>query len=102
MVTNYPQDIVTQSVGATGEPYAGRVFSRLWKHVQFALCSLHGHDPLLHYDQTRIYLRCASCGHETPGWKLDERRPRVRFRGKPQHHFARQAEPFRTAQRKIA
>src|SRR5512143_3106597 len=80
MVTNYPQEVVTSAVGtSTVEPYAGRLFSRLWRRVQFALCSLHGHDPLLHYDENRIYLRCASCGHETPGWELDQRRPRVRF-----------------------
>jgi hypothetical protein len=102
MVTNYPQDIVTRGVGATVEPYAGRVFSRLWKRVQFALCSLHGHEPLLHYDQNRIYLRCASCGHETPGWELDDRRPRVRFHGDPQHHYVRHPETVAATERKIA
>ncbi len=103
MVTNYPQDIVTPDVGArTVEPFAGRVLSRLWRQVQFALCSLHGHDPLLHYDENRIYLRCASCGHETPGWDLDQRRPRVRFHGDPQHHFAGRIEPEAARQRKIA
>ncbi len=104
MVTNYPQDIVTQGVGTTttGESYSGRVFARLWRRVQFALCSLHGHDPLLHYDQNRMYLRCASCGHETPGWELDQRRPRVRFHGDPQHHFAGRTQPLEETERKIA
>ncbi len=103
MVTNYPQEVVTQGVGTTtAEPYATRALSRLWKRVQFALCSLHGHDPLLHYDENRIYLRCASCGHETPGWELDQRRPRVRFHGDPKHHFAGRMEPMATTQRRIA
>ncbi|MGE5358461.1 MAG: hypothetical protein ACM3NQ_05535 [Bacteroidales bacterium] len=80
MVTNYPQEIVTQPVTAA-ETAPAKAFSRVWRQVQSILCSLHGHDTLLHYDQNRIYLRCASCGHETPGWELDERRPRIRFRG---------------------
>jgi hypothetical protein len=39
------------------------------------LCGLHGHDSLLQFEQDRMYLRCASCGHETPGWELNEAPP---------------------------
>ena len=89
MVTNYPQEIVTQPVSTTSSTLdSSGVFSRLWKRVQYAMCSLHGHDPLLHFDQNRMYLRCASCGHETPGWELDERRPRLRFQGDARRHYA--------------
>ena len=107
MVTNYPQEMITQPVGATAEQsYADGTLSRLWKRVQVALCSLHGHDPLLHFDQNRMYLRCASCGHETPGWDLDERRPRVRFHGNPQHHLGHRAvsgpRTLETRERRIA
>jgi len=103
MVTNYPQDIVTQGVSEpTVATHPGRLFTRLWRQVQFALCSLHGHDPLLHYDETRIYLRCASCGHETPGWELDQRRPRVRFHGDPRHHLVGRTGSFDVTERKIA
>ena len=103
MVTNYPQGIVTPAVGtAAVEMSPGRAFARAWKRVQHALCSLHGHDPLLHYDQNRIYLRCASCGHETPGWELDKRRPRIRFHGDPRHHYMGRAQSFETTQRRIA
>lgn len=102
MVTNYPQEIVTQPVDATtAENPSDGTFSRLLKRVQFALCSLHGHDPLLHYDQNRIYLRCASCGYESPGWELDQRRPRLRFQGKPDH-FAARADSFEPSERRIA
>ena len=38
--------------------------------VQQRICGLHGHDALLQYERNRIFLRCASCGHETPGWDL--------------------------------
>jgi len=102
MVTNYPQEIVTRRVGMTSPALdSGGAFSRLWRRVQFALCSLHGHDPLLHFDQNRMYLRCASCGHETPGWELDERRPRVRFQGDAKRHYAG-PRLVTTSQRKIA
>ncbi len=103
MVTNYPQGVVAQRVdAATAQGFRDGAFSRLWKRVQFALCSLHGHDPLLHYDRNRIYLRCASCGHETPGWELDQRRPRIRFVGDPQHHFAGRVESYERTEQRIA
>ncbi len=100
MVTNYPQEIVTQPVATTNaDVTSGTLLSRLWKRVQYALCSLHGHDPLLHYDQNRIYLRCASCGYETPGWELDQRRPRVRFGGNSEHPFVAHPHAFNSHDR---
>jgi hypothetical protein len=102
MVTNYPQEIVTQRVGtAAAGLESGSLLSRLWKRMQYTICSLHGHDPLLHFDQNRMYLRCATCGHETPGWELDQRRPRVRFRGDVQRHYAT-ARSFDSKERRIA
>jgi len=50
------------------------------------LCGLHGHDVLPQFDPNRMYLRCVSCGHESPGWALDGPTPApirpkvVRFR----------------------
>jgi hypothetical protein len=39
------------------------------RRVRVALCALHGHDLLLHFERgRRVCLRCANCGHETPGW----------------------------------
>jgi hypothetical protein len=40
-------------------------------------CGLHGHDALLQFEQDRMFLRCVSCGHETPGWNLNEAPPTV-------------------------
>jgi len=103
MVANYPQEIMTQAVsGTAADVCSGSLFCRLWKRVQSLLCSLHGHDLLLHFDRNRIYLHCASCGHETPGWELDQRRPRVRFHGDAQRQFLARAQPFETGGRKIA
>lgn len=39
------------------------------RRVRVALCAVHGHDRQLHFERgRRICLRCANCGHETPGW----------------------------------
>ena len=38
----------------------------VWLHE--TCCALHGHDLLLHFDDERVCLRCAACGHETRGW----------------------------------
>jgi hypothetical protein len=37
------------------------------------ICGLHGHFELLHFAPGRLTLRCARCGHETPGWQIDSR-----------------------------
>jgi len=41
-------------------------------------CGLHGHDSLLQFEQDRMFLKCVSCGHESPGWELDEAPPTAR------------------------
>jgi hypothetical protein len=37
------------------------------------ICRLHGHLELLHFGPTRLTLRCARCGRETPGWRIESR-----------------------------
>jgi hypothetical protein len=85
MVTNYPHPIASSrevvEVGMT-EGLGERVLDR----VRQALCGLHGHDALMHFEQERMFLKCASCGHETPGWELNEPRPIVRVRGDARRH----------------
>jgi hypothetical protein len=44
--------------------------SRLGLLTRQFLCSLHGHDSLLHFEQGRMSLLCSSCGYETPGWDV--------------------------------
>ena len=47
-----------------------------FRHVKWmvrrAICGLFGHDTLLQFEQHRLSLRCASCGHETTGWSIGE------------------------------
>jgi hypothetical protein len=45
-------------------------FERLLKRIQGVMCGLRGHDSVLQYERTRMFLRCTSCGHETPGWEV--------------------------------
>ena len=77
MVTNYPHPVASSEgiSGATEEAHVEgfSVIDRL--HQLF--CGLHGHDALLQFEQDRMFLKCASCGHETPGWALNEVPPTV-------------------------
>jgi hypothetical protein len=45
--------------------------------VREAFCGLHGHDSLLQFHPDRLFLKCVSCGHESPGWELNKTRPTV-------------------------
>ncbi len=59
-----------QAVAEAVPAGAHRPFSWAWKRVQQAMCSLHGHDSLLQFEHNRMFLRCTSCGFETPGWEI--------------------------------
>ena len=63
MVTD-TQQTITEAPRGTG------VITRATGQLRQFLCSLHGHDALLHFEQGRISLQCTSCGYETPGWDL--------------------------------
>lgn len=51
--------------------------------VRRAICGLFGHDTLLQFEQHRLSLRCASCGHETTGWTIGEDRSRAHTPARP-------------------
>jgi hypothetical protein len=44
--------------------------TRVMYWLRQAFCGLHGHDSLLQFEKDRMFLKCVSCGHETPGWEL--------------------------------
>ena len=69
--------------------------------VRQTVCGLHGHDNLMQFEHERMFLRCASCGHETPGWELNEAPPTVRLRGDARHH-ALNVRPRLVGARRIA
>ena|SRR6266568_640125 len=50
------------------EGFSGRVMDR----VRQMFCGLQGHDNMLQFEHEHMYLRCTSCGHQTPGWRLND------------------------------
>jgi hypothetical protein len=63
-------------------------------------CGLHGHDNLMHFEKKRVYLQCASCGHETPGWTLTEMPPKTALVGDSRRHVL--THPHLVGARRIA
>ena len=101
MVRNYPHAI-TPDEGLrmrTGTERSGG-FARLTTMLSQLVCGVGGHDTLLHFEDERISLRCVSCGHETPGWELNEARPTITVRGDARRHTL--ARPHLVSERRIA
>ena len=43
----------------------------VWKLANRGYCRLMGgHWPLLHAERDRLSLKCAACGHTSPGWAV--------------------------------
>jgi len=62
------------------------LFSRAARSIHSAVCGFQGHDPLLQVEGGRMFLRCTTCGYETPGWTTEGRGPRLRFAGDRARH----------------
>jgi hypothetical protein len=79
MEANCPPQVASASVepSAHGEGLATAVLDRIGQLV----CGLHGHDQVLQFGDSRMYLHCLSCGHESPGWQMPERTPILKFGG---------------------
>ena len=45
----------------------------LFDRIRQTVCGFHGHDALLQFERERVYLKCFSCGFESPGWTVKER-----------------------------
>ena len=101
MVTNYPHPMTAHDgvrTSAGSEPLSG--FARVMETLRQAFCGIRGHDALLHFEGERMALRCVSCGHETPGWELNEVPPTVTVRGDARRHAL--ARPQLITERRIA
>jgi hypothetical protein len=100
MVTNYPHPMTAHDgMRQTAIERPGR-FARVMESMSQAFCGLRGHDTLLHFEGERMALRCVSCGHETPGWELNEVPPTVTVRGDARRHAI--ARPQLVSERRIA
>ena len=78
MVTNYPGAVSSAGdVSTRAETHAEGLGERVIDRLRHLVCGLHGHDSLLQFDHGRMFLRCVSCGHETPGWETHDVPPTV-------------------------
>ena len=69
------------------EPHVGSgIVAKLLVSMGEIYCGLHGHQMLMQFERTRVFLQCASCGHESPGWALTEAPPKVSVRGDARRH----------------
>jgi hypothetical protein len=88
MVT-YPHPVAsrerirTVTDDAHAEGLRGRALDRLRQMI----CAVRGHDAFLQFQRNRMFLRCVSCGHESPGWALTEAPPTVTMRGDARRHM---------------
>ena len=101
MVTNYPHSMTAgatlRQTSRTGRT-VGMARVTAWLRQMF--CGLSGHDTLMHFEEERLSLRCVSCGHETPGWELNEVPPTVTVRGDARRHAM--VRPQLISQRRVA
>jgi len=79
MVTYYPHQAASRErfePGNDAHQADDGLATRVLNQVRQSLCGMHGHDSMVQFERERMFLRCASCGHESPGWALDKT-PRI-------------------------
>jgi hypothetical protein len=84
MVTNYPSRLASHGAQTLNE--ADGVGTVVASKVRQIFCGMHGHDNLLQFERDRMFLRCVSCGHESPGWELTETPPTITEVGDATRH----------------
>ena len=88
MVTNYPSRLASHGADTDSESHRADdgVGTVVASRVRQMFCGMHGHDNLLQFERDRMFLRCVSCGHESPGWALTETPPTVTEVGDATRH----------------
>ena len=77
MAANCPQQMATVdelgpplvTTTATEDGLGSAVLDRLGQ----LLCAMQGHEHMLQHSEGRMFLRCVTCGHESPGWDVPTR-----------------------------
>jgi hypothetical protein len=69
--------------------------------IRHTVCGMHGHDNLLQFEQERMFLKCVSCGHETPGWELNEAPPTTTMRTEVERRPVAMPQPL-ISERRVA
>ncbi len=86
MVTNYPQQLTATAEVTRKATTESSLFARVASRIGQVFCGLHGHDAVLHFEGSRVMMRCTSCGHDTPGWEITGQGPRMRYAGDARRH----------------
>jgi hypothetical protein len=69
------------------EGEGGSQLTGLLSWISEKYCGFHGHDNLLQFESDRMFLKCVSCGHESPGWEINEPAPITRVAGDRARHI---------------
>jgi hypothetical protein len=77
-----------EALGSTSDAHqlGDSIVKRSSAWLKRCYCGLHGHDHLLQFGHERMFLLCVSCGHESPGWELNEAPPKPALRGDARQH----------------
>jgi hypothetical protein len=86
MVTNYPQQLTATAEVTRQATTESSLLARMAGRLGQMFCAIHGHDAVLHFEASRVMMRCTSCGHDTPGWEITGQGPRVRYAGDARRH----------------
>jgi NAD-dependent SIR2 family protein deacetylase len=86
MVTNYPQQLTAATEVTSKATAEAGLLSRIAMRIGQAVCGLRGHDSVLHFEGSRVMMRCTSCQHDTPGWEISGQGPRLRYAGDARRH----------------
>ena len=87
MVTNYPQQLAAATEPTQRTATTSSLLARAVTRLGRAWCGMQGHDSVLHFEGNRVMMRCTSCGHDTPGWEISGRGPRLRYEGDARRHL---------------
>jgi hypothetical protein len=87
MVTNYPQQLAASAETTPDAQAESGLVARALTRLGQVICGMSGHEAVLHFEGNRVMMRCTSCGHDSPGWEISGRRPRLRYEGDARRHL---------------
>ena len=97
MVTNDPQQLTAAPEAERSTAAEDGLIARAVGFVSQRFCAVRGHDSVLHFEEHRVRLRCTSCGYDSPGWEVNDRRPNVRYARADEQRFMLDPELKRSA-----
>jgi hypothetical protein len=97
MVTNYPQQLTATPAAERSTAAEDGLIARAVGFVSQRFCAVRGHDSVLHFEENRVRLRCTSCGYDSPGWEVNDRRPNVRYARADEQRFLLDPDLKKTA-----